>query len=331
MYNFNANMKRLDWLHSQFADAGCASRDEFHAAVNEAYYAASAHLYGERYVSDIEQVYDRLFQAVHLERQTNWTIVNIGGGTGFEFEQFLRNRIDYARYLFIEPHAAMAEQFSNSAGAADRRVEVRLGRFEDFAAALGEVRSKILIMNSCLHHIVEVKQFLDAVKGCMRGGDLLVIGHEPNNNYFRTPQFALNVVVRALVTDLIPRKLGLWKTRRSEDDGERWDAINSRLRGRHITVRRIPALGLRRLVDYGVNAQGDWARLKVPLDHDEGYWMAADLGSYLGQEYEVAFHETYRHFGDASGNLVVDAMNRFASAIRMGGGSVFTIALRKLG
>ena len=329
MYKFNSQKKRIDWIFEQYSDPVLLTVEDFVERVNVCYYKYSVDLYQDRYVEDIEQQYMVIFNKLNLAVKPDLVVVDIGGGAGFEFEQFLKKNISYNKYYFIEPDAEMVAKFSDKFDIAQTRVKVCKGQFTDFAQEIAEEKNKLIIMNSCFHHLIWVGKFLSLIKTSMQKGDIFLICHEPVNNYSKSPLMLFNYLIRFFVTDIVPRKLGVWHSERSKKNRSRWDKINEELLETKVLRKRVSPLIIRRIIDYGANNKGDWKLLNIPKEYDEGYWTPADIRGYLGDGFKSIYFDTYRHFGDGGENRVIQWLNQVFGNFFHNGGSAFCIALKK--
>lgn len=122
-YDFSAQQKRIDWIYQQFGADGCPNLENFIDNVNCSYYRASASLYGSRYVADIARQYGRIFSTLGLQRCQGLTVVDVGGGSGFEYGIFHDSAIAYERFLFVEPDTEMGAAFLACAPPDDNALE----------------------------------------------------------------------------------------------------------------------------------------------------------------------------------------------------------------
>ena len=329
MYKFNSPQKRIDWIFEQYSNPTLLTVEDFVERVNVCYYKYSVDLYQNRYVEDIEGQYRDIFDKLNLVVKPDLVVVDIGGGAGFEFEQILKNNVNYNKYYYIEPDAEMVAKFSDKFDIAKTRVKVCKGQFSDFAQEIAEEKNKLIIINSCFHHLIWVGEFLDLIKTSMQKGDLFLICHEPVNNYSKSPLILFNYLIRFFCTDIVPRKLGVWHSERSKKNRRRWDKINEELLEAKVLKKRVSPLIIRRIIDYGANNKGDWKLLHIPKEYDEGYWTPADIRGYLGDGFKSIYFDTYRHFGDGGENCVIQWLNQVFGNFFHNGGSAFCIALKK--
>ncbi len=329
MYRFHATSRRIDWLYQQYAGTLPENAGEFVNLVNEVYYKHFASLYKERFVADIERQYQALFADLNLRERCEMTIVNVGGGAGFEFEQFLANGVPWREYLFIEPDAEMIRLFQQRHDLHGQRVRILQGRLEDFADELKQIPNKLIVFNSCLHHVIWLESVLDAIKEMVRGGDVVMLCHEPNNAYVWSPFMLLNYTLRSLTTDFLLRKLGLYRSRAETGRQSCWNNVNEELIARQITCQRLPPIAIRRMIDYGIGSKGDWRSVGVPREYDEGHWTPQDLASYLGADFRTVSLRMYRCLGDPGQWRLLNRLNRWFDSVFPQSGSVFCMAVHR--
>ncbi|MCA9263630.1 MAG: class I SAM-dependent methyltransferase [Planctomycetales bacterium] len=329
MYRFHAPARRIDWLYERYAGSAAANVREFVRLVNEVYYKHFASHYEERYVSDIEQQYDALFRQFQLHDDDTRTIVNVGGGAGFEYEQFLRNNIGWREYLFIEPDPEMIQLFQNRHDLTGKNVRILPGRLEEHIHEIQQISHKVILFNSCLHHVIWIESVLDIMKASLQPGDLVLFCHEPNNSYLWSPFMVLNYLLRSATTDLIPRRLGLYRSSAESGRQDCWQQVNDELMSRRITTTRLAPIAIRRMIDYGVGLKGDWKSIGVPPEYDEGHWTPRELEGYLGSEFKTVFLRMYRCLGDPGGKRLFSRMNKLCDKLFPRSGSVFCMAIQR--
>jgi len=315
MYKISKTLHRIDWIYSKYGNTDATSLEDFIAAVNNAYYSASANLYSSRFVEDISDEYKKMFTSIKIKSESaKRFIVDIGGGAGFEYELLKKCSIDFRHFKYIEPSKDMMKVFMGSSDvAADHKLSFHNEHFSEVVDQIREEPNKLLIINSALHHVIWIEPMLDDIKSSMKEGDLFVLGHEPNNDYSRV-FMTLQKAFRAIFTSVLLKKI-LPQSKSSGADTDRWKAINlALLKSQHIKREMSPLL-IRRIIDYGVGYKKDWKKLNIPEEFNEGFWNTEDLSSYLGPDFSLLYFQTYRHLGDSHGNVVIECMNRILSTV----------------
>lgn len=326
MYNFNSSKKRIDWLYNEYVNKDNCSINDFIKIVNAVYYKHSVNLYQSRYIEDIKLEYKKIFKEINFN---NVNIINIGGGTGFEFEQFMENNINFSSYNYIEPDTSMADKFKNKSIVKNANIKIFNNLFEEVYQEFTLLPNKVFVMNSCFHHLIFVKEFLDLIKKNMNNNDMFIIAHEPENNYNTSLLKYLNYFIRVLFTDIVFRKLNIIKNKTINSDKERWKKINDELLRKGIIVKKLKPLIIRRIIDYGVNTKGDWKFINVPDEYNEGHWTKDDILRYMGNGYKIEFYSTYRHFGDSKNNIIIKLLNKLFSTFFNKHGSNFSMVIKK--
>lgn len=329
MYRFNSKFRRIDWLYNQYAGPSVRDAEHFVTLVNRAYYKHSIDLYHERYVHDISIQYQALFGALGLKNRSDLVIVDVGGGTGFEYDQFVLHGIQWNRYFYIEPDQGMANTFEAARDLSDKRVTICCGALERFVKEVSDYHNKVIILSSCLHHMIWIERFLDHARQCMRVGDLLLLCHEPNNGYFLSPLMILEYFMRSATTDVLPRKMGIWKSTRMRADDQRWKRIDRELTSAGVTNGSLKPTVIRRMIDYGVATHGDWNALNIPSEYDEGHWTPRELADYLGASFKTLYLRTYRHLGDPGINGLIRLLGLVVERACRRWGSVMCLALQR--
>ncbi|MDB2543610.1 class I SAM-dependent methyltransferase [Woeseiaceae bacterium] len=310
MYKINKKLHRIDWIYSEYANVTTTSLSQFITSINDTYYSNSANLYSSRFVSDIHREYENMFNSINIRNKINMPyIVDIGGGTGFEYDLFKRFSLKFHHFKYIEPSKDMMGIFKKSL-TKDKidKLSFHNGHFSDVVDVIKEEPNKLLIINSALHHIIWLEPMLDDIKASMKAGDLFVLGHEPNNNYSQILMFIQKLIRAVFSTALLKRLPFLSRSRKN--DVNRWNSINEELIKKGNINKKMSPLLIRRIIDYGVGYKNDWMKLNIPKEYNEGFWNAEDLSSYLGSDFNLLYYRTYRHIGDSRGNWVIEAINR---------------------
>lgn len=331
MFRPHPSQRRIDWFFRQHATSAIQSSEEFVTLINRVYYKHTAKFYDERHTEDIIRQFAQMCAALGLRDRNDLVVVNIGGGTGFEYQQLLRNGVSWRQYYFLEPDEHMAGLFREKYAGQGTSVTVLQSSLDAQIELLSVHKSKLIILNSCLHHIIRVEQFLDDVKKVMRPGDQLLLCHEPNNAYLWSALMLANYALRAAMTDVLLKRMGLAQSAASQQESEGWKCINQELLAVGAIHRPLPPIMIRRIIDYWVGHKGDWKALGVPENWNEGFWRPADLEAYLGNDFETVYFSTYRHLGDPVGNRFTELLNRGLEKVLVGRGSVFSLVSQKLG
>lgn len=319
MIDGSPNLRRADWIFQRFGGVDVSDTREFVARVNQRYYEIWGPAYDERHVSDIEDEYARLTRTCPpLSDGRQWTVVNIGGGSGFELRTSIVHGWRWERFILVEPAKAMVEQAQPLMRMARDPVEVINGSIQDLAIA--NLGSPLLVwINSAVHHIVWFDEFCEALGQLLRPGDRLLIGHEPRNEYATSAWWA------AFGAATLMRRLGRATRRRPSGSGdvELWRSTIDTLLADG-TLRTAPdPLVLRRVIDYGVSVKRDWRRLHIPPEYDEGFWTLSDLQRLMGVPSRPLYFHSYRHFGDAGSSSLMARLNTAAARISPRSGSQF--------
>ena len=325
---FNQPSRRISWLYETYHGHAVQDERAFLDNINRIYYFHSASLYSQRHTLDISQQFTDLCSSIAQHTQPNMTVVNVGGGTGYEYSQLKRFGFNWSRYVYIEPSAVMADCFRQTAARHDATISILPGTLRHHIETVAAIPNKLIVTNSCLHHIVWIEEFLDDLKTALRPGDVLIFSHEPYNPYFGSPLMILNYAWRAMTSDLVLKRLGLLTSCNTATDNARWQRINEALLTEGITRKPIPAIALRRTIDYWVGTKGDWKALRIPPSHNEGFWDPYHLEDYLGSRLKRIYLRTYRHLGDPGDSLVLRSANNWLAGAMPLSGSIFSMALR---
>ena len=185
MYKFYSKTKRADWLFNIKAGSNAFDVKNFINKINHFYYLHSAKLYSKRYTDDIENQYENVIKKLELAKpKQKFSIIDIGGGEGFVLKIFDKLKVNYIKYLLIEPDINMINSIKNNPIFSKNNKIIFLQKeFENSDLKIVNAYKKVFIINSALHHMIWVDESLNNIKSLMSSEDILIIGHEPNNSY----------------------------------------------------------------------------------------------------------------------------------------------------
>lgn len=310
--------KRIEWFRRRFGGPKSGSSREFVQSVNRIYYETWAGNYRERITDDIESEYADLDRAVQNITDPETVIVDVGGGTGFEFRTANRLSWSWKHFLLLEPSSEMAKEAENTVNGSQQSVSVVEGDIDSLSTLDLPEGRRLYWINSAVHHVVWFDEFFGTIGRLMGPGDLLLIGHEPRNEYAKSPWFAAFAGVSVL------RKFWSLVAHRADvQTSDLWAKAISRMEREEVTVAGISPLAVRRIVDYGVGVKRDVARLGLPPEENEGFWTLDDVLFYLRRPSRVRYVSTYRHFGDSGRSRILRMANRAAKTVAPRSGSQF--------
>ena len=326
-FDSSTNRKqRIDWFYEQYANVNI-SVEQFIQGVNDVYYSVSASYYSSRYVDDIVVEYTKLIDVLnqHVEL-SDFQFVSIGGGQGFEYETISNLVKPLKSFTIIEPDKAMYAELLATSAAGDVRVHLYNCFFQEIKHKLSISNPKMIIINSVLHHIINLNSFIDDLKDIIHDDDILILSHEPNNScnlfYYKIGWLLKKFKV------LLNR--GISQQRPIAADIDRWNSINKILTEKGISRNTIPAIVIRRIIDYGVGYKRDLEKLSIPKLYNEGFWSFEDIKELLGPKYTNLYHNTYRHFGDPNNDKIVVSLNNFIQTLDKKNGTNFISAWSKM-
>jgi hypothetical protein len=245
--------------------------------------------------------------------------VDIDSGTGFVAERVTVGRLPVATYVGYEPSdmrkIAQAKHF-------DPRIyflplDVSLKTSETISGIVG---SKIVTINSVLHHIVWWEEFLVDVVDCLNPGDLFVICHEPNSRFWENSRLvqAFDAIVeenrnqRPMAKYLNPlnyvRKLqrvcgfDLLKSQSPID------SINLELKDDGIILKDLLPDMIGAIIDYSVPLC--WRNVPCDKAFDEGFFSIGRLKNEFLRECDVLHSFTYQHLA-FSPSVLSDKWKKF--------------------
>lgn len=317
--------KRIDYLTAEYANVPAA---KFVRAVNDSYYRRNAGNYDATpdIAHDALLAWQRIIDALtgFLPDIANFSIVDIGSGTGFVAERVLAGQLPVAKYVGYEPSDDMrkvAQSKHHDPRVSFQPLDVLQKTSEAISAISGP---KIITMNSVLHHIVWWEDFLVDVVGCLNPGDLFVICHEPNSRFWENGRLvqAFDAIVeenrtsRPLAKYLNPlnyvRKFQKACGLELSKSQSLINSINQELTGNGILRKGLQPDMIGAIIDYSVPLC--WRNVPGDKACDEGFFSIDRLKSEYFQGCDVLHSFTYQHLA-FSPSVVSEKWKKFDSAM----------------
>lgn len=130
--------------------------------------------------------WDRILAQKFRHLDTPMTLVDIGTGTGFVGDRLLPYLRSGDTLICADISEKMLQLTVPRLQQAHKELTVKPLKMEGEAMALGDASVDVAMMNSVLHHVPDTRLFLTEIARILRPGGLLIIGHEPNNRFFRS-------------------------------------------------------------------------------------------------------------------------------------------------
>jgi len=178
--------------------------------VNEIYHDVEGSAYTGRHpeiFKDEAARWQRVGQRLLARRQHPVQILDVGSGTGFvpmQISPYLRHG-DVV--ICSDISAGMLEVCRKNIEQMKLSCDVRYLKLDGKRFDLADESCDLVTMNSVLHHVPEMGEFLREVDRVLKIGGRVVIGHEPNRAYYETRWTRLGHP-RELVGAVL-RKLGI--------------------------------------------------------------------------------------------------------------------------
>ena len=298
--------KRIDFLTAEFSKVPSA---QFVRAVNDCYYERNAGAYDATpdIAYDAACAWERIvnFLSTGLPSIENYSVVDIGSGTGFVAETVIASGLPVAQYIGYEPSADMrkiAQSKIQDPRVSFQSLDVSRKTSEAISGVPGP---KIVTMNSVLHHIVWWEDFLVDIVGCLNPGDLFIICHEPNSRFWENSRLvqvfdeivAENKNARPLTKFLNPlnyvRKLQNVCGINLLITESLIDSINHELMSTGILRKELLPDMIGAIIDYSVPLC--WRNILCDKTSDEGFFSIERLRKKFFNECEVLHSFTYQH------------------------------------
>lgn len=305
-----AHAKRIDFIAAEYSRMSARA---FVAAVNRAYYSRAAAEYDNTHPDinhDAVRAWNRIIPVLSsssVREAGPYTVVDIGSGTGFVASRLLGANIPFTACRGLEPSDHMRE-------IAARKISDQRVSFHPFdimqpgalSAAVSSISgSKIITLNSVLHHIVWWEDFLHEISNVLATGDLLVLCHEPNSRFWGN--LVLTGVFEKITATLREKRRMLLflnplsyvrKLRRLlfPADGKQpapHDHINRELNEANVLKKDLPAPLIPALIDYGVPPC--WRGIPIDVSMDEGFFDGESIRERFFADTKKLLFFTYQH------------------------------------
>lgn len=291
-------------------------------ALNRIYYDVEAAQYDERHPEVIEGDADwwssRTGRLVAELRPAGGAgrglaILDLGCGTGFV--SGLLSRYVGAGDLIVgldQSEGMLARARAKANGAAGVSCHFQRGDAAQLPLASG--RFDMVTVNSFLHHVFDYAAVLREIDRVLRPGGYLLLAHEPNRDFFRSPLMRLAASGWKLIGFgmSVPADLR--------------EAINTRLREARLVEQPIGSADILRLVEYHSPIE----QSAVGIDRDKGFsprdLLARELRGY--EVLELNQYSTFYHRPLLQRHAWLMRLARRAGDL-FNGGNLFSAVLRK--
>jgi SAM-dependent methyltransferase len=331
-------MKRIDQIAAEYS---CVDSRQFVEEVSIAHFNHAADSYDATHPDlfyDCVRAWQRLLGtlAPALGDTRDYTVVDIGSGTGFVGMQFARASVELARYIGLEPSRGMHARATQNLAGAGWPVDLRTVSFTDLNTLVDQLRSVaqplIVTLNSVLHHIVWWEAFLSRVEQALDPGDIFVVAHEPNKAFWVSVRERLGRAPR-LPKYLQPQRYIGWLGRRlgwAREGRAPVAWVNDSMKPRGLLRKELETPVLQCIIDYGQPEL--WARLGFSdLHSHDGYaWYETLQESYF-RSWDVLDLFTYMPLG-VSWKLLDRSERKESLCLSSSeplAGSVYCVALQK--
>jgi SAM-dependent methyltransferase len=170
------------------------SPEDFHAAVNVTFHKWESRVYDQLHrdmweslpeqfvllVADYQKTVSGLSESLH--------VLDVGCGTGLASDCLLRtdlaNQVSSIDLLDTSPSMLQrASERARSWNIPFRCIEGQLGR-----AVLPRGKYDVVLSCSVLHHIIDLRQFFDAIRSLQEEGGIFIHLQDPNGDYLADPE-----------------------------------------------------------------------------------------------------------------------------------------------
>lgn len=298
-----------------------AAEAAFVRKLNEIFYDVEAEQYDERHPEVVEGDAGwwrtrgaELLPALRADPSggAGLRILDVGCGTGF-IPGVLADLLAPGDLLVgIDQSAGMLARARAKLGGEPR---CRLGRGDAAGLPFPAATFDLVTVNSFLHHVCDYRAVLGEIDRVLRPGGYLVLAHEPNRDFFRSP------LVRMAGAAWKLAGLGM------RLPAELCDEINARLRAAELASTAVAPEEILRLVEYHSPVEQGAVR----IDPGKGF-RPADLFAEALRGYhvrELSEYSTFYHRPLLARHRWLMRVAKGAASVLKGRGNLFSAVLRK--
>ena len=250
--------------------------------------------------------------------------VDVGCGTGFVSERLLRHLRSGDALVCADISEAMLGVCRKAFAGNGRGVAVKTLKLRDESIGLPDGSADVVALNSVLHHVPDARRFLGELARVLKPGGILLIGHEPNTRFWRSPflraQYrAFHALVPKRLAAAALKKAGLYRSAVKPKPDAFLDRLNERLLAEGTVPAPLTRTDLSRLVDVHSPTAGG-------LRLDEGFDPPTLLDGLPMDAVEI---DTYNHLSKMSDAPLLRPYAWLLRKLSPGRGATFFLVARK--
>lgn len=239
--------------------------------------------------------WDRILGERLSWKNSPMTLLDIGTGTGFVGDRLLPHLRDGDMLICADISEKMLQLTIPRLQIAKTGLIVKPLKMKDETLALPDDSVDMVMMNSVLHHIPDTRTFLLEINRVLRPDGYLIIGHEPNNRFFRSillTQFrTMQQMTPKRLAALFLKRIGLYKRVVAAKENPLLKQINKALFDEGLIAEPLTHSDLSALIDVHSPTAGG-------IRKDEGFDPFKLMDAY---GYRTVLIETYNHLSKLSG------------------------------
>jgi len=240
-------------------------------------------------------------------------ILDVGCGTGFVANLLSESLGDEDSIVGVDHSEGMLRRARSKLAAAGGRCRFARGDAADLP--FRDQSFDMLTLNSFLHHVYDYRAVLRGIDRLLKPGGYLMLAHEPNRNFFRSP--------------LVRWAGSAWKLFGfgMKVPDELCARVNSRLREARLGMSEIDGDEILRLVEYHSPVEQG----PIKIDKDKGFalndLLAQELRGY--RVIESTEYSTFYRRPQLEANRWLSRLAQGAAGLLNGRGNLFSAVLRK--
>jgi len=303
---------------------------EFVIRVNKIFHDVEAAAYTSEHpeIFELEQQRWQVLSVKFFKTGKPLRILDLGSGTGFvplEIGPYLKAGDEV---ICADVSEKMLERCRENLERRNFKNKFNYLKLEDQRLAIEDQSVDLVTLNSVLHHLPQTAESLAEVSRVLKPGGLLIIAHEPHQDFFKHKFLWFNYKLWRVLTgsrflmEAIMKRLGLKKLfdEKFQDQSgytPKLEKVNQQLIAEGLISEPLSPWKMGKIVDYYSAT---------------GFSVKEILKAYL-PGYQMIFFETYNHlyrvFMYAHRNLILKWYNGLLSKLFPKNGATFTAVFKK--
>lgn len=225
---------------------------------------------------DLEENYEKENSVMHMVENNTWKaflrgvnfknkkILEIGTGTGFLPLFFIKNQIQFDEFTCTDISKNILLKAENNIIKENSKQNLRLNfkfkKLDGKNLPFDDNSYDIVIMNSVLHHLPDVKYFFKDSSRVLNKDGLLIIGHEPNFYFYNSIFLFFNYRLLGFFFKVLGKFRNFILNKSSLEETTMINKVNLQLKKRNLIKSDLNLKEIGYFVDYGAGKGLDYKK-----------------------------------------------------------------------